>query len=225
MLLEKQDIEERLLRELKQNQKLILEHLNHSIEMENQVQVMYTIGQIADEKIKLVVGTGSTITIISKKLQEKISLPLKKDFKKQITIKVADSGLLKWLGFVDIPLRLRNRIFNIKAVVIEEFPYNLLLGNDFLSTEKAIIDFLKEMLEIQTVSVPIYVNKQDNQVILIERKIILARNKMILVAQVECEYIESEFLIFESSGNLEKTGKLLVARSLVSIIKGKLVSI
>lgn len=48
---------------------------------------------------------------------------------------------------------------------------------------------------------------------------------MILVAQVECEYPESEFLIFESSGNLEKTGKLLVARSLVSITKDKLVPI
>lgn len=92
--------------------------------MENQVQVMHTIGQIADEKIKLVVDTGST---------------LKKDFNKQMTIKAA--------------LRLRNRIFNTKAVVIEEFPYDLLLGNDFLSTEKAIIDFSKGMLEIQTVSV------------------------------------------------------------------------
>ena len=96
---------------------------------------MKTVGEIAGELIEPIVDTGSTISIISEELKNKLPediITVKP--KSKVIVTTANRGQMDYKEQAQVSFKLGEKDFTQEMAVIKDFPYKMLLGNDFLLT-------------------------------------------------------------------------------------------
>ena len=97
------------------------------------------------QQLNAVIDTGSTRNIVSKEFAHSLSMPR---FESNSVLKLANNALVCADGETEIEIKLNNEIIKIRALVVENFPYNLLLGIQFCEQSVTIIDFKSKNVSV-----------------------------------------------------------------------------
>lgn len=103
----------------------------------------YVHGTINNQKVTMLVDTGSAVTITSAKLYHSLNqpLPLKPV---SVSLRSVDSNSLSVLGQVNVPLVIGGTAFSHDVIVAELAP-ELLFGIDFMRKNHCMLDFGKKV--------------------------------------------------------------------------------
>ena len=92
-----------------------------------------------NQLIDAVIDTGSTRNIVSKEFAHSVSLP--KIEGETVLLKIANNSLVNPDGKTEIEVKIQEQVLNVEALVVNNFPYQLLLGLQFCEQSGLIIDF------------------------------------------------------------------------------------
>ena len=137
--------------------------------------------------------------------------------KPEMRIYAANGGTLECVGQTTIPIEIGGKTFSQKAAVVKDFPFELLLNNDFLNKVEAIINFPKKTLEMKGIAAPIKVERHHQWATVIEERIVPPRSEMILLTRIDKKWrAEDKPLLFELNEELAGKKKILIAKSIIS---------
>lgn len=185
---------------------------------EKKIQVMKTRAKINQHTVHPIVDTGSSITIISEELVEKLlSKNVKKSKGEIINIRVANGETLNADKQIEIPLEIEGKIFKQKAVIIDNFAYDILIGNDFLKRFKAVINLSNSTMKLDEIIVPISVYNEKEWVMLMQDEILSPRSETVLIAWSEAKtWMNETSLLFEPRQELAENKQIFIAKSIIS---------
>ena len=98
-------------------------------------------GEVAKQKVRLLVDTGAAITVVSEQFYRDIlSITHALKSKTVDNIKTADGHTTPVVGFVSFPIIIGDKVYDCQASVVPNLAYNVVLGRDFLHNTGAIIN-------------------------------------------------------------------------------------
>ncbi|XP_033739317.1 uncharacterized protein LOC117326704 [Pecten maximus] len=182
---------------------------------------LYINAEVQHTKVKLLVDTGATVTILSQESYEKIPeerRPKLKEVKKDIM--AANGSELKVLGqggFMIKPEGCRDVYFE---AVVAKISTEGILGLDFLKSRNGLIDLKRGSLVLD--DVPVDTKYEGTlgcfRVVASEKITIPGKSEMVIAGELRSpsgEHMNSESLLIEGADSFLKNDKALVARSLV----------
>ncbi|PJE78497.1 hypothetical protein CI610_02561 [invertebrate metagenome] len=182
---------------------------------------LYINAEVQHTKVKLLVDTGATVTILSQESYEKIPeerRPKLKEVKKDIM--AANGSELKVLGqggFMIKPEGCRDVYFE---AVVAKISTEGILGLDFLKSRNGLIDLKRGSLVLD--DVPVDTKYEGTlgcfRVVASEKITIPGKSEMVIAGELRSpsgEQMKSESLLIEGADSFLKNDKALVARSLV----------
>ena len=181
-------------------------------------QVLKTAGKVENIPVQAIVDTGSTITIISNQLKNKLTnyKPIEEELQ-NITIKAANGEPLEYIEKIQVPIEICNQEYIHDVAIVKNFQFDLLLGNDFLYKASIIIDFPNATIKSKESNAPITIQKEETWITIHEDKIIPSRSEMILNLNLSQDMInQNTLMIFEPVQNIPENKNILLARCLVT---------
>ncbi|RWS04997.1 hypothetical protein B4U79_18337 [Dinothrombium tinctorium] len=100
-----------------------------------------------------IVDTGSRKNIVSQDFVQKLNLIASQD--DPTLLKVVNGATVKPKGKVKFQILIGDRFYDVCALIVQNFPYDILLGNEFCASENVIIDFKTKKIKIKSFEYPI----------------------------------------------------------------------
>jgi hypothetical protein len=117
----------------------------HIIINENRkANALYIIAKLKNEPIEVTIDSGANINCIRPDLIDVRQISLSHKYQ----LSGPDNTPLKLLGTTNIELTIDNKIFNVQVCVIKNLSSTIILGNEFLSNNKAKIDYNKKIITL-----------------------------------------------------------------------------
>ena len=110
-----------------------------------------------NNKTKTILDTGSSLSIVSQEFVSKFSVKIK-ECDNNILLRVVHGKCVKPRGQVTFNLDLGNNTFTVTALVVQNFPCDILLGNNFMAHEDVDIIFSKRQVQIRGDTFPIEIS-------------------------------------------------------------------
>jgi hypothetical protein len=117
----------------------------HVIINENRkANALYIIAELNNEDIEVTIDSGANINCIRPDLIDLRSINISSKYQ----LAGPDKTPLKLLGTTNIELKIGDHTFQIPVCVIENLCSTIILGNEFLSANKAKIDYIKKTITL-----------------------------------------------------------------------------
>lgn len=151
--------------------------------------------QINNLTNRALIDTGATENFISKKLVNKLNLKTRKI--KSRKIELANTAIVETSEMVNIELKIKNSpntIYKIKALVIKESGYDILLGNEFLKEFNVIINYKTANINIDGTEIdldePEFDHNEEDKKLISKTKIFCLETENSIKENIKKEIIE-----------------------------------
>ena len=96
-------------------------------------------------KTTALIDTGASTSFVSSHFEtlEQINFPITTR-ECELNLRLADENLIKTRGCLTLPIKIMNQFWNIDVHIVPQLAYPIILGCDFLRTNKATLSFTKE---------------------------------------------------------------------------------
>lgn len=122
------------------------------------IQITLT-GQIDGNSVKMLLDTGSVVTLIDSEKVKELNINMHKLDKSVLT--AAGGSPLATPGVIKSVIKLGNVEKTMTCIVCENLNIDMVLGADALDCFSAIIDLPNESLVVNKVAVPLKIDRQD----------------------------------------------------------------
>ncbi|RWR99489.1 hypothetical protein B4U79_18775 [Dinothrombium tinctorium] len=85
-----------------------------------------------------ILDTGAGVSIISEKFYKLLNIPKKNN---SLKIRSVNNDICEAKGKTEFEVKIGPKKIFVPAYILENFPYNLLIGNDVITKYKMILDF------------------------------------------------------------------------------------
>ena len=118
--------------------------------------VTRTVAKVAGETTEIVLDSGSSVSIIKEEFLE--TLPTQEIVEKEepnVVLRAANNEEILPTAKVEVPIEFNGNTFKQDTVVVPNFPYNMLLGTDFVTNHNVVLDFPSSQMTINELPHPI----------------------------------------------------------------------
>jgi len=144
------------------------------------------------------VDTGSGTTCISKRIVDKIKLPIKPQNPGELcNLFTANGTKLNALGTVDVDFNLNGLVFPYVAIVIDNLSDQCILGTNFLTATSAKIDFENGIISFEDdlVRMPVSSPTNSDYVRVVNHTILPANSESIISVKIPPSFSNVESII------------------------------
>ena len=150
-------------------------------EKKEPIDAIYCNGKVGNQEAIIIIDSGAVSNIVTHSLLKKNNLQINKPSNINL---VGINGIKERpLGeVIDLPITLGNKSFKVNALVTEKGDYDLLLGNNWAYTNKAILDWKKASMTFEInnekVNIPVSCLKKRELSTEESNKLVIQNDKM-----------------------------------------------
>ena len=112
--------------------------------------------KVCDQIVDTIIDTGAAISVIDLAILQNLSTDQSLSSDESFDLETVIGQRLHISGSITLPLEIGNTKYNrVTVYAVKDFPFDFVLGRDFLLSHNAIIDFKTNVLKLsETVSIP-----------------------------------------------------------------------
>ena len=167
------------------------------------------------------IDTGAEISCISQSFLAKVMIgkPILAHSSIYSIIGIGQQRL-RVLGKINLPLKINDKCFNFEFHVIDSLPHSLIIGIDFLKTNKVTIDMSQNTMNISDENAKVcFIETKSGLARSIEKCVISAYTEAVLPVHVS-RRIQGESVLLEPVDDLSKRS-LIAPRCVITVDRGK----
>ena len=194
----------------------------NSAVLQTSLSGLFVDGKIYEQKIKFLIDTGSSVSILARRIFQRMSqvdASEVREFTERLVL--ADGSLLPVLGVIDLPLAFEG-VTVTHSVIVADIESDMLLGIDFIREHECELSYGDGVFKIQNTALQLYELLGTLSACRVTAKntvILPPHSESIVQGAVMSRHDLPRCAITENVTSLEKYG-LLIGRNLVDPTKG-----
>ncbi|KAK3091854.1 hypothetical protein FSP39_023181 [Pinctada imbricata] len=184
---------------------------------------MYVSAMLEGQPCKMLIDTGSPVSILSEDVAQKIGIDIQNLSKTEVKLNGAEGSEISTKGVLECSLGLGSRSFAVAMIVAGLASYDGILGIDFLDAHDAKLNVKKRKLKIasETLHIESEVTPTSAKVAVVNDIVIPPESEMYIEGRLTDKLSERVCLV--EPGKMLNGKQLLLARSLIDTSSEKFV--